>query len=119
MFYDKNYQKKFHENLKKRGFNTYTIHNTHDISKFSLLLQKGVNPYQSINDWKILKEISLPEKKKFPCHVNIEDITDGNYVHTKRICKYLKIINLGDYCSLCLKNALLLADKFENFQNMS
>ena len=59
------------------------------------------------------------KKKKFPCHVNIEDITDGNYVHTKRICKYLKIINLGDYCSLCLKNALLLADKFENFQNMS
>ena len=50
LFYDKNYQKKFHENLKKRGFNTYTIHNTHDISKFSLLLQKGVNPYQSIND---------------------------------------------------------------------
>ena len=41
---NKNYKKKFNEDLKKQFFNKYKYSN-HDISKFILLLQNGVHPY--------------------------------------------------------------------------
>ena len=47
----KNYQKKFDEQLKKQQFfNAYTFSN-HDIYKLILLLQKGVYPYEYMDDW--------------------------------------------------------------------
>ena len=46
---NKNYQKKFYENLKKQFFNTYKFSND-DISKFILLLQKGVYAYEYMGD---------------------------------------------------------------------
>ena len=41
----------------------------------------------------------------------MEDITDADYAHTKRVFKYFKI----KYCDLYVQsNTLLLADVFEN-----
>ena len=40
-------------------------------------------------------ETSLPEKDGFYSHLNMEDITDADYTHTKRVCKDFKIKNLG------------------------
>ena len=56
---NKNYQKKFDENLKKRQIYTYKFSN-HDINKFVLLLQKGVYPYKYMNDSGKFNETSLP-----------------------------------------------------------
>ena len=40
-------------------------------------------------------------------------------MHTKRVCKDFEIKNLGEYHDLYVQsNTLLLADVFENFQNM-
>ena len=59
------------------------------------------------------------KKKIFYSHLNMEDITDADYVHIKRVCKDFKIRYLGDYLDLYIQgNTLLLADVFENFQNM-
>ena len=85
---NKNYKKKFDENLKKQIFNTYTFSN-HDImisnhDKIILLLQKGVYPYEYMDDWKKFSGTLLPEKADFYSHLNIKDITDADYVHTKR-----------------------------------
>ena len=49
---------------------------------FILLLQKRVYPYVYMDDWEKLNETSLPEKKDFYCHLNMEDITDADNVHT-------------------------------------
>ena len=47
----------------------------------------------------------------------MEDITDVDYMHAKRVYKDLK--NLDEYNDLYLKsNTLLLADVFENFRKM-
>ena len=46
---NKNYQHKFDEKLKKRFLNTYKYSN-HDHNKFILLLQKGVYPYEYMDD---------------------------------------------------------------------
>ena len=50
----------------------------------------------------------------------MEDITDTDYTHGKRVCKdFEKKNNIGEYHDLYVQsNTLLLADVFENFQNM-
>ena len=49
----------------------------------------------------------------------MEDITDVDCVHAKRVCKSFKIKILGEYHDLNLKSdTLLLADVFENFRKM-
>ena len=55
-------------------------------------------------------------KKVFSSHLNMEDITDADYVHTKKIYRYFEIKNLGEYHDLYVQvGTLLLANIFENF----
>ena len=50
----------------------------------------------------------------------MEDITDADYVHAKRVSKDFEIKHLAEYCDLYVQSdTLLLADVFENFRNMS
>ena len=53
-----------------------------------------------MDDWEIFNETSLPEKKDFHSHVNMEDITDADYAHAKRVCKDFEIKNLREYHNL-------------------
>ena len=49
----------------------------------------------------------------------MNDITDANYVHAKKVCKDFEIKNLVEYHDLYVQSlTLLLADAFNNFQNM-
>ena len=72
-----------------------------------------------MDDWEKFNETSLPEKEDFYSHLNMEDITDVDYAHAKRICKDFEIKNLGEYLDLYVQNdSLLLADAFANFRKM-
>ena len=109
--------KDFNEDLNKRFASTYEFCNE-DINKFILLLRKGVYPYEYMDSWERFDEPSLPDKKAFYSSLNMEDITDVGYRHTKRVLKYLNNKNLGDYHDLYVQSdTLLLADGFENFRN--
>ena len=49
----------------------------------------------------------------------MEDITDTDYVHAKRVCKDFKIKKLGEYQDLYVQSDMsLLGDVFEYFRNM-
>ena len=49
----------------------------------------------------------------------MEDITDADYMHRKRVCKDFEIKNVGEYHDLYVQSdKLLLADVFENLRNM-
>ena len=62
---------------------------------------------------------TLPEKEDFYSNLNMEDITDVDYVHAKRVCKDFEIKSLGEYHEMYVQSTtLLLADVFENFRNM-
>ena len=58
------------------------------------MLQKGVYPYKGMDDWEKLNE--RINKQDFYSHINMEDITDANYVHAKQVHKNFEIKNLGD-----------------------
>ena len=46
----------------------------------------------------------------------MEDITDADYAHAKKVCKDYEIKNLGEYHDFCIQSdMLLLADAFGNF----
>ena len=51
-----NYSKKVDEELKKKFKNSFEFSNT-DISKFILLLRKGLYPYEYMDDWEKFNEI--------------------------------------------------------------
>ena len=49
----------------------------------------------------------------------MEDITDADYVHAKKVSKDFEIKDLGEHHDLYVQGlTLLLADVFENFKNM-
>ena len=65
----------------------------------------------------MFNETPLPKKEEFYSKVNMQNITDADYMHTKRVCKYFETKKLGKYDDLYLKcDTLLFADIFENFR---
>ena len=72
-----------------------------------------------MDDLEKFYEKLLPEKEGVYSHLNMEDITDADYVHAKRICKDFEKKTLGQHHELYVhSNTLLLAHVFENFRNM-
>ena len=55
------------------------------------MLKKGVYPYEYMDDRERFNEAILPERKKFYSNLNIEDISDADYMYEKRVCKNLDI----------------------------
>ena len=43
-----------------------------------------------MDDWEKFNERSLPEKEDFYSHLNMEDITDADSAHAKKVSKILK-----------------------------
>ena len=102
----------------KKLKNTYSFCNS-DLSKFILLLRKGVYPYKYIDSWERFNETSLPSKKEFYSNLNMEDIDDIDYRHGNNVFNKFKLNNLGDYHDLYVQSdTSLLADVFENFRVM-
>ena len=50
-----------------------------------MLFRKGLYPYEFMDDWEKFNETSLQEHEEFYSNLNMEDITDLDYNHVKRI----------------------------------
>ena len=68
-----------------------------------MLLGKSVYPYEYMDEWRKFNETTLPEKEELYRNLNMEDITDVDYVYVNRVCKDFEIKNLGEYHDLYLK----------------
>ena len=79
---------KIDEKLKK-AIQDY-IHSNNGINKFILLLRKGFYRSEYMDEWKRLSETSLPEKDDLYSNLNMENITDADYMHEKRNLMILK-----------------------------
>ena len=87
---NKDYSNKLDQKFKS----TFKFSNN-EINKFILLLRKGVYLYEYTDDWEKFNETTLPEKEEFYSNLNVEDITDADYIHAKRVktCKDFQIKN--------------------------
>ena len=83
---NKSYKFKFDEKLKERFFITYKFFK-HDNNKSVLLLQKGVYPYEYMDDWEKFNETSLPEKEDF---CSLSEIWKLLLIHTQK--EFVKIL---------------------------
>ena len=71
-----------------------------------------------MDSWERFNETSLPDKKALYRELYLEDITDEDYTHVRKVFEELKLKNLGDYHDLHVQSyTLLLADVFGNFKN--
>ena len=87
--------------------------------KLSLLLRKGVYPYDYVDSLKKSDEKSLPPKEAFYSKLTGEGITDKDYQHAQIVWNEFNIESMKDYHNLYnLSDALLLADVLENFRNI-
>ena len=87
---NKEYSDKVDEELKKKFKNTFKFSN-HDIKNYILLLRKGVYPYECTGDWEEFNEITLHEKEEFYINLNMEEITDADYMYWRKDCKDFEI----------------------------
>ena len=115
---EKNYEKDFNKELIERFANIYEFCNG-DLNKFTLLLRKGVYPYDYMDNWERFDETSLPDKESFYSSLYVENNDDIDYIYGNNVFKKFKLKNLGEYHDLYVQSdTLLLADVFENFRNM-
>ena len=56
------------------------------------MLIKDVYPYEYLDSWQRFNKTSLPDKKEFYNNLNMEDITDSDYKHAKRVWKVLHLV---------------------------
>ena len=112
----KSYTKLTNESIK--NFPTLYKFCNGDLNKFFLLLRKGIYPYEYIDSWERFDENTIPPKEAFYSELNLENITDKDYEHVKKVWEAFEIKNLGEYHDLYVQcDTFLLADVFENFRN--
>ena len=97
---NKDYSNKLYEKLKQKFKSTFKFSNN-DIKKFILLLRKFLYPFDYMDDWEKFNETTLPEKEEICSNLNMEEITDADYMH--RFCKDFEIKNWVNIMIFILK----------------
>ena len=81
------------DNLPKDAFNNVKRHYAEE-DKLSLLVRKGLFPYEYMDSPKKLKEIELPPKEAFYSRLNDEGISDEDYEHARKVWETFEIRRL-------------------------
>ena len=85
--------------------------------ELSLMSQKGVYPYDFMDNFEKFDQTELPTKEQFYSILNDQHITNDEYNHAKKVWKVFNIKTMGEYHDLYLKSdVLLLADVFKSFR---
>ena len=84
-----------------------------------LSLKKGIYPYEYMDDWDRFNEEILPDKSDLYSSFNMEEISEIDYRHAKKVFNKFNIKNLEEYHDLHVQiDTLLLADVFNNFRDL-
>ncbi|VDH92233.1 Hypothetical predicted protein [Mytilus galloprovincialis] len=85
----------------------------------SLLLRKGVYPYDYMDGFEKLQETKLPPREAFYSTLTGEGVSQADYGHAQQVWKEMGITSMREYHNLYLMtDVLLLCDVFENFRDV-
>ena len=71
-----------------------------------------------MGSWNRFNETKLPKKEESYSNLNMDNITDADYKHVKRVLKDFQIKDVGHYHDPHVQiDTLLVAEIFENFCN--
>ena len=71
-----------------------------------------------MDSWERFNETSLPPKESFYSELNLEGISNKDYLHAQKVWDTFEIRNLGEYHDLYVQtDTLLLADVYEKFRD--
>ncbi|GET51959.1 hypothetical protein RIR_jg3733.t4 [Rhizophagus irregularis DAOM 181602=DAOM 197198] len=83
-------------------------------------IDKGVYPYEYMDDWKKFEKTSLPPKGAFYSKLNETHISNKEYEYAQYVWEKAGCKTMQDYHDIYLKtDVLLLADIFQNFREMA
>ena len=88
-------------NLARRN-NKFFGFEDYNESQYKLLIQKGIYPYEYMDDWNRFKETALPPKEAFYSKLNMSGVSDQDYEHARSVWSEFGINNLGEYHDLYL-----------------
>lgn len=94
------------ENDEHEHFNPINIKAFKDLL-LKLLKRKGVYPYEYVDSFDQLEELSLPPKEKFYSTLTDTHISDEEYEHALNVWNKL-CVTFGDYHDIYLKTDVLL-----------
>ena len=84
---------------------------------FDLVTQKGVFPYEFLDDISKLDTEGLPSRDKFYSTLYESEVKEEDYQRALKVWDHFKMKTMKDYHDLYLEtDVLLLADVFENFR---
>ena len=79
-----------------------------------MLLGKGIYPYEYLDRWKRFDETLFPDIEDFYSNLKMKGVIYADYRHPKKVWKYFKIKNLGEYDDLYVQiYTLLLLEALE------
>ena len=82
-----------------------------DQSKLSLLLRKGVYPYEYVTQFSVVNETVLPPQEKFFSNLTMKGVSDEDYKHAKKVWKHFECTDIGEYTKLyCQVDTFQLAE---------
>ena len=73
-----------------------------------LLLRKGVYPYEYWDHWSRFNEEELPDKSDFYSSLNMDEISNIDCRHAKKVFDKFCIKTLGEYHDLYVQSDTLL-----------
>ena len=87
--------------------------------RLSLLMRKGVYPYEYASSCERFNDEQLPPKEAFYSKLSDEGISDDDYKHALAVWEEFGMKTCKDYHDLYnVSDVLLLADVFENFRGV-
>ena len=89
-------------NLACRGNYHFLGFEEYNENQYTLLIKKGIYPYEYMNDWDKFKETELTLKEAFYSKLNMTGVSKGDYEHANRTWKVFGLADLGEYHDLYL-----------------
>ena len=78
----------------------YFSEETNGETKFQLMKEKGVYPYDYMDSFSKFNEICLPRREDFYSLLTDEDISDDDYSHAQDVWNTFQIKNMGEYLTI-------------------